>query len=107
MGNHKRWQGRSKGERQQTPQTRPGREEKKRREGGREQTLAPHTKTSGASRRGEDNQTTATREGEGKEGDEPGYNPTPEDICLQEVYRDWVHANPCTHLNGGISNNAA
>ena len=35
-------------------------------------------------------------------GDEPGYNPTPEDLCLWEVYGDWVNANPGTHLDGGI-----
>ena len=37
----------------------------------------------------------------------PGYQPTLEDLCLQEVYRDWVHANPGTHLNGGVRNDSA
>ena len=69
--------------------------------------LTPHTTTSSAARRGEDNQTTATAEGEGKEGDDPGYNLTPEDLRLQEVYGDWVHANPGTHLNSGISDDSA
>ena len=32
----------------------------------------------------------------------PGYNPTPEDLRLQEIYRDWVHSNPDTHLDGGV-----
>ena len=33
----------------------------------------------------------------------PGYTPTPEDLRLWEVYGDWVHQNPGTHLDGGIS----
>ena len=102
---HKWRRGRAKGERQQTqqtPQTQPRKEETERREGVREQTLTPHTTNIGASQRGADNQTATTMEGEGKEGDEPGYSPTPEDLCLQEVYGDWFHANPSTHLNGGI-----
>ena len=37
----------------------------------------------------------------------PGYQPTPEDLRLQEVYGDWVHANPGTHLDGGIKDNSA
>ena len=41
----------------------------------------------------------------GAGGGKPGYNPTPEDLCLQEFYGDWVHSNPGTHLDGGISNN--
>ena len=40
-------------------------------------------------------------------GDEPGYNPTPEDLRLRKVYRDWVHANPGTHLDGGIHDDLA
>ena len=32
----------------------------------------------------------------------PGYNPTPEDLRIREVYRDWVHANPGTYLDGGV-----
>ena len=39
--------------------------------------------------------------------DDLGYTPTPEDLHLQEVYGDWVHANPGTHLDDGIGNNAA
>ena len=42
-------------------------------------------------------------DGEGESGDEPGYNPTPEDLRLREVYGDWVHGNPGTHLDGGIT----
>ena len=42
---------------------------------------------------------------EGKRGDLPGYIPTPEDLQLQEVYGDWVHANPGTDLHGGIEDN--
>ena len=37
----------------------------------------------------------------------PGYNPTPEDLRLQEVYGDWVHANPGTHLDGGVRGDSA
>ena len=32
----------------------------------------------------------------------PGYIPTPEDLRLWEVYGDWVHGNPGTHLDGGV-----
>ena len=32
----------------------------------------------------------------------PGYSPTPEDLRLQEVYREWVHANPRTPLDDEI-----
>ena len=42
-------------------------------------------------------------DGEGEKGDVPGYTPTPEDLRLREVYGDWVHGNPGTHLDGGIS----
>ena len=31
-----------------------------------------------------------------------GYTLTPEDLHLWEVYKDWVHANPGTHLDSGI-----
>ena len=37
----------------------------------------------------------------------PCYTPNPEDLRLREVYRDWVHANPGTHLEGGIGDNVA
>ena len=36
-----------------------------------------------------------------------GYTPTPEDLSLREVYGDWVHANPGTHLEGGIRDDSA
>ena len=32
----------------------------------------------------------------------PGYVPTPENLRLREVYGDWVHGNPGTHLDGGV-----
>ena len=32
----------------------------------------------------------------------PGYQPTSEDLSLREVYGDWVHANPGTHMDGGV-----
>ena len=53
------------------------------------------------------NMATTPVEGEGAAGNEPGYNPTPEDLRLREVYGDWVHANPGTHLDGGIRDNLA
>ena len=37
----------------------------------------------------------------------PGYQPTPEDQHLREVYGDWVHANPGTHLDSGVKDNSA
>ena len=46
-------------------------------------------------------------EGEGTSEYEPVYTPTPEDLRLQEVYGDWVHANPGTHLDGGIRDDSA
>ena len=45
---------------------------------------------------------TAPAEGEGEEGDKLGYTPTTEDLRIQEVYGDWLHTNPGTHLDGGI-----
>ena len=45
---------------------------------------------------------TTMDDGEGENGDVPGYAPTPEDLRLREVYGDWVHGNPGTHLDGGI-----
>ena len=30
----------------------------------------------------------------------PRYVPNPEDLHLWEVYREWVHGNPSTHLDG-------
>ena len=46
-------------------------------------------------------------EDKGTAGDEPGYNPTSEDLNIWEVYGDWVHANPGTHLDGGIRDDLA
>ena len=48
------------------------------------------------------NTVTSPVKGKGTAGDEPGYNPTPEDLRLREVYVDWVHANQGTYLDGGI-----
>ena len=50
---------------------------------------------------------TPPEEGEGTAGDKPGYNPTPEDLRLQEVYGEWIPANPGKHLNGGIRDDSA
>ena len=51
--------------------------------------------------------TTPPEDGEGTSGDVPGYQPTPEDLHLREVYGDWVHANPGTHLDGGVRDDSA
>ena len=51
--------------------------------------------------------TTTPSEVEGTTGDEPGYTPTPEDLRLREVYKDWVHSNPGNHLDGGICDDSA
>ena len=58
-------------------------------------------------RQGEGGPTTALTEGDGEEGDEPGYTLNLEDLCLREVYVDWVHADPGTHLDGSIGDDAA
>ena len=50
---------------------------------------------------------TPPEDGEGTAGDVPGYQPTPEDLRLWEVYGDWVYANPSTHLDGGVRNDSA
>ena len=63
--------------------------------------------TSGVAQQGEGGLTTAPTEGVGEEGDEPGYTLTLEELCLREVYGDWVPANPGTHLDGGISDDAS
>ena len=49
---------------------------------------------------------TPPEEGEGTAGEVPGYKPTAEDLGLREIYGDWVHANPGTHLDGGVCNNS-
>ena len=53
-------------------------------------------------RRGGSDQPLDREDGEEKRGDLPSYTQTTEDLRLKEVYRDWVHNNPGTHLNGGI-----
>ena len=45
---------------------------------------------------------TPPEDGEGTAGDVPGYQPNTEDLRLQEVYGDWVHANPGTHVAGMV-----
>ena len=49
-----------------------------------------------------DDATWGKADGEGEIRDDPGYNPTPEELRIQEVYGDWVHSNPGTHLDGRI-----
>ena len=63
---------------------------------------APTTTTNPTRRRGGPKDAPAD-DGEGEKGYVPGYTPTPEDLRLREVYGDWVHQNPGTHLDGGIS----
>ena len=53
-------------------------------------------------RKSDGNTETPPKEGKETAGDDPGYNPTLEDLRLLEVYADWFHANPGTHLDGGI-----
>ena len=65
--------------------------------------LPPLPGTSEKERRGDKNATKDTADGEGENRDAPGYVPTPEDLRLREVYGDWVHGNPGTHLDGGIT----
>ena len=55
-----------------------------------------------ARRKGAAAETAKPEEGEGEKGDVSGYVPTPEDLPLREVYGDWVHGNPGTHLDGGV-----
>ena len=50
---------------------------------------------------------TAPTEGEREEGDDPGYTLTLEDLRLREIYGYWFHANPGTHLDGGIGDDTA
>ena len=47
--------------------------------------------------------TEESSKGEGARGDVPRYAPTTEDLRLREVYGDWVHGNPGTHLDGGVT----
>ena len=48
-----------------------------------------------------------SEDGEGTAGNVPGYQPTPEDLRLREVYGDWVHAKPGTHLDSGNKDDSA
>ena len=48
-----------------------------------------------------------SEDGEGTAGDVTGYHTTLEDLCLREVYGDWVHAKPGTHLDGGNKDDSA
>ena len=46
-------------------------------------------------------------EGKDTDGYVPGYTSTPENLRLREVYGDWIHANPGTHLDGGVRDDSA
>ena len=67
--------------------------------------IPPQPGTRASERRGDAEAIGYTADGEGESGDVPGYVPTPEDLRLREVYGDWVHGNPGTHLDGGITEN--
>ena len=51
--------------------------------------------------------TTSSDDGEGMAGDMPGYQPTPEDLRLWEVYGDWLHVNLGTHRDGSVRDDSA
>ena len=57
--------------------------------------------------RGDADATGEPVEREGASSNVPWYVPTPEDLRLREVYRDWVHGNPGTHLDGGVADDSA
>ena len=63
--------------------------------------------TSSAERQEGADQTTQPADGEGEKGGDPGYTLTPEGLHLRDVYGDWVHANPGTHLDGRIEDDVA
>ena len=65
-------------------------------------TKLPGTEAS-VRRKGVVDATEESAEGEGARGDVLGYVPTPEDLRLREIYGDWVHGNPGTHLDGGVA----
>ena len=67
----------------------------------------PCLETSRAERQDGSNQLMELEDGEGERGDLPGSIPTLEDLQLKEVYGDWVHAKPGTHLHGGITDDEA
>ena len=54
-------------------------------------------------RKGVADATEESSEEEGARGDVPRYVPNPEDLRLREVYGDWVHGNPGTHLDSGVA----
>ena len=59
------------------------------------------TATRRAERQGWGNQKPEHADRKVERGDAPGYTPTPEDLRLREVYGEWVHVIPGTHLDGG------
>ena len=102
-GKRKRRRGRARGEKPRT-----GTEDEAKENGpvGNTPTSPQQMMTSGVARQGEGVLTTAPAEGQGEEGGKLGYNPTPEDLRLREIYGYLVHANPGTHLDRGIGNDA-
>ena len=58
-------------------------------------------------RRGDADATGDTADGEEGSGNVLMYVPTPEDLRIWEVYGDWVHGHPGTHLYGGVKDDSA
>ena len=56
---------------------------------------------------GREQSTSATIVRGGEEGDLLGYNPTPEDLQIKEVYGDWVQVKAGDNLHGGIADDEA
>ena len=65
--------------------------------------IPPRPGTSESKRRGGEDTTSDTADCEWESRDAPGYVLTPEDLPLREVYVEWVHGNPGTHLDVGIT----
>ena len=65
--------------------------------------IPPRPSPRASKKRGDDNAPCNTADGEGESGNVFGYFPKPEDLRLPEVYGDWVHGNPGTHLDDGIA----
>ena len=69
-------------------------------------TISPNDKAKGNGGAGEEEGHSGRDGGNcergGRERSVPGYVPTPEELCLREVYGDWARGNLSTHLNRGV-----
>ena len=99
-GERRRGRGKGGQNRVRTEGTRTGKENTTRRSNA--QPLPPRLGTSNKERKLVNDAMREKADGGGESGDDPGYNPTPEDLRLREVYEDWVHGKPGTHLYGRI-----